>query len=94
MNRLSKIAGLFTAVCTLSSLHAVALHPREMPDSFPIPQRAVVATGDPEQAGALVAVLYDTHDLHYADPSAPRFLFFDRKGKVALGIGGYIKGTM
>ncbi len=75
------------------AIPASALKPREMPDTFLIPERAVIATGSPEQAGALVAILYDTHDLHFADPSSPRFLFLDREGKVALGIGGYIKGT-
>lgn len=93
MNRLLTLAGAMT-ITLLSASSAYALKPREMPDTFLIPSRAVVATGDVSKAGQLVAVLYDTNDLHFSDPSAPRFLFLDRKGKVALGIGGYIKGTM
>lgn len=73
---------------------AFALKPKEMPDTFLIPERAVIASGDADQARGLVAVLYDKSELHFSDPGAPRFLFLDRKGKVALGIGGYVKGTM
>ncbi len=80
--------GFFTA------LNVMALKPKEYPDSFLIPERAVIATGDASKSGKLVAILYDTSDLHFTDPSAPRFLFLDRKGKVALGIGGYLKGTV
>lgn len=29
----------------------------------------------------------------FQDPNAPRFLLMDRKGKFALGIGGYVKAT-
>ncbi|MDE6322594.1 MAG: hypothetical protein K2L85_00560, partial [Paramuribaculum sp.] len=87
---------LLSAALMLAALfpsRSNALKPREMPDTFLIPERAVIATGSPEHAGALVAILYDTRDLHFTDPSSPRFLFLDREGKVALGIGGYIKGT-
>lgn len=65
------------------------------PDSsFLIPSRAVIVSGDKEKSGDLVAVLYDKSELHYTDPNAPRFLFLDREGKIALGIGGYLKGTI
>lgn len=88
------ILSAVTAAVIGSSFQASALKPKEYPDTFLIPSRAIIATGDPSNAGKLVAVLYDTSDLHFNDPSAPRFLFLDRKGKVALGIGGYIKGTV
>lgn len=93
MNRSISLAATIAAAAA-TALSASALRPREMPDSFPVPDRAVVATGDAANAGALVAVLYDTRGLHFTDPSAPRFLFLDREGKVALGIGGYLKGTI
>lgn len=73
---------------------AHALKPKEYPDTFLIPERAIIASGTPENGRHLVAVLYDTENLHFSDPSAPRFLFLDRQGKVALGIGGYLKGTV
>lgn len=94
MNRPIIYAALVAAAATVSVLSASAMKPRELPDSFLVPERAVVATGDAANAGPLVAVLYDTRNLHFTDPSAPRFLFLDREGKVALGIGGYVKGTM
>ncbi|MCM1349045.1 MAG: porin [Firmicutes bacterium] len=93
MTRIYAIAVTLLATA-LSVFQASALHPREYPDTFLIPSRAVIATGDSSQAHQLVAVLYDTNDLHFSDPAAPRFLFLDREGKVALGIGGYIKGTL
>lgn len=62
--------------------------------SFMIPSRAIVVSGDHVKEHDLVAVLYDKTDLHFSDPDAPRFLFLDREGKVALGIGGYLKGTV
>ncbi len=41
----------------------------------------------------LTALFYDNHHRHFQDPRAPRFLLIDRKGRVALGIGGYVKVT-
>lgn len=59
-----------------------------------IPQRVVVVSGDTTTMHHdVVAVIYDTNDLHFHDPGAPRFLFLDRKGKIALGIGGNIYAT-
>lgn len=40
-----------------------------------------------------MAMFYDTRLLHFQDPRAPRFLLIDRKGRAALGIGGYVKAT-
>ncbi len=41
----------------------------------------------------LTALFYDTRHRHFQDPRAPRFLLIDRKGRAALGIGGYVKAT-
>lgn len=41
-----------------------------------------------------IKAIYEANGLHFQDPRAPRFLFLDRKGRVALGIGGYVKGTV
>lgn len=61
-------------------------------DTIYIPERAFVLTGNPEGQGQRnIAVLYSREGLAFDEPSAPRFLFLDRKGKVALGIGGYVK---
>ncbi|MCM1483562.1 MAG: porin [Muribaculaceae bacterium] len=82
---------LITALLAASSTYASAA---EAPDSLYVPQNAIVVTGNPDKAQDLIAVLYNRTDLHHSDPNAPRFLFFDREGKVAFGIGGYVKGTM
>lgn len=68
--------------------------PTEYLDTFLIPERAIVATGDAQNGRHLVGVLYNPINAHFSDPSAPRFLFLDRQGKVAFGIGGYVKGTI
>lgn len=83
---------LFTALCA-----AVCLLPAgaaTMPLDT-IPERAIVLTGDkmePVHIGN-IAELYSRENLAFQDPSAPRFLFLDKKGTVALGIGGYLKAT-
>ncbi|MDE7024981.1 MAG: porin [Paramuribaculum sp.] len=85
---------IISAMVVLYATAAAALQPMEPVDTFLIPERAVVVSGDHLQGRDLVAILYDTSDIHFNDPSSPRFLFLDREGKVALGIGGYIKGSV
>ena len=46
------------------------------------------------QDSLLIRKMYEANGQHFQDPRAPRFLFMDKEGKVALGIGGYVKGTM
>ena len=46
------------------------------------------------QDSLLIKKMYESNGKHFQDPRAPRFLFMDKEGKVALGIGGYVKGTM
>lgn len=59
---------------------------------------AVVASGEYNEprnnSYEVMKAMYEANGLHFQDPRAPRFLFLDRKGRVALGIGGYVKGTM
>ncbi len=60
-----------------------------------IDSRAVIVSGDashPDQRGNLIE-MNSRQNLAFEDPAAPRFLFLDKKGAVALGIGGYLKGT-
>lgn len=94
MNTRQHIFGTLALAAALCTPSAHALHPKEHPDTFLVPQRAVVVSGDHTKAGSLLAILYDTSELHFTEPSAPRFLFLDREGKVAFGIGGYLKGTL
>ena len=58
--------------------------------------RPVIIVTDKEQSGdsEIIRKMYESNGEHFQDPRAPRFLFIDRQGKVALGIGGYVKGTM
>lgn len=41
----------------------------------------------------IVRIMNDPKNKRFHDPSAPRFVLTDRKGKFALGIGGYVKAT-
>lgn len=86
---------LFASLIAVSSLSAVANPaPPAETDTFLIPERAVIATGNAEKGQHLVGVIYNPVNSHFSDPDAPRFLFLDREGKVAFGIGGYVKGTV
>lgn len=88
-----KIAALLLGGAALAPA-AAAISPMYA-DSLLIPQRAIIVSGnrDTLMGGQHVAVLYSREDLSFNDPSAPRFLFLDRLGTVALGIGGYVLGT-
>ena len=58
-------------------------------------QPSVIVTDEQQTTdNGVIKAMYEANGLHFQDPRAPRFLFMDRKGKVALGIGGYVKGTM
>lgn len=60
-----------------------------------LPDRAIVLSGDPTHPNHVenVAEMYSRANLAFEDPAAPRFLFLDKQGKVALGIGGYLKAV-
>lgn len=60
-----------------------------------IPERAIVVAGDTtnENHRQNISVMYSRHNLAFEDPAAPRFLFLDKKGLVAFGIGGYVKAS-
>jgi hypothetical protein len=56
---------------------------------------SVIATDESRSAdNETIKAIYEANGLHFQDPRAPRFLFLDRRGRVALGIGGYMKGTL
>lgn len=62
----------------------------EVTDS--IPSRSVIV-GDashPDHQGNIAGIL-SRQNSAFEDPAAPRFLFLDKKGSVALGIGGNLK---
>ncbi len=63
-------------------------------DTVMIPERVISLGSQHPDANDLIAILYNRQDLHYSDPSSPRFIFIDRKGSVLFGIGGYVKGTV
>lgn len=81
---------LALAIGLLSTASATA---QERNDS--IPARAIILTGDinnPENYATLLE-MYSRANMAFQDPAAPRFLFMDKEGKAALGIGGYVKAV-
>lgn len=86
----SKIATC--AIVAIASMMPTIADAKVYGDTINIPERAIILTGDPNGAGNdNIAILYSREGLSFDEPSAPRFLFLDREGKVALGIGGYVK---
>lgn len=84
-----------TAVAALTVAAAAAKSEPLTPENQThIPQRVIVVSGDSSKVQKeVVAVLYEPADISFHDPSAPRFLFLDRQGKIAFGIGGNIYAT-
>lgn len=63
-------------------------------DTVYIPERAILLHGDAKNADRdVMAVFYSRENLEFSDPDAPRFLFLDRQGKIAFGIGGQLYAT-
>lgn len=95
MNRLM-VSGLMIAGCAVAGMAATAGDDVTTGDENPkgAPERVIILSGNKNGASPeVMAVMYDTSELHFNDPSAPRFLFVDREGNTALGIGGYIEAT-
>lgn len=93
MTLLKKAVALITLCSAIATTDVFAVHPYIAGDG--IPQRVLYLSGDSTTPGAAdhIAVLYSREGMSFNDPGAPRFLFFDREGKVALGIGGYVRAS-
>lgn len=81
-------------LAAIAATFSVSLFAREV-DADSIPSRAIIVSGDkthPDHIGN-IAMMYSRENLAFEDPAAPRFLFLDKKGEVALGIGGYLKAV-
>lgn len=90
MKKTILIAATLAAVGCTTAMAAVV-------DSIFTPTAVVVSNENEEvknNSYEVMKAMYEANGLHFQDPRAPRFLFLDRKGRVALGIGGYVKGTM
>ncbi|MBR6538806.1 MAG: porin [Bacteroides sp.] len=82
---------LFFSLCTLLGWGAMQAQVIQ-PDTL---RPSVILTDEPHHTdNEAIKAIYEANGLHFQDPRAPRFLFLDRKGRVAMGIGGYFKGTL
>ena len=82
---------IFVVVALLAGVSAFA----QTQGTDSIPARSIVLTGDASHPDhkANIAVMNTGFNPAFEDPAAPRFLFLDKKGTVALGIGGYLKAV-
>ncbi len=82
-------------IAATACMSALAINAKVYGDTVYVPERAIILSGDTTNAVHRdnIAVLYSREGLSFDEPGAPRFLFLDRQGKVALGIGGYVKGV-
>ena len=90
-----RLSIISAAIATIACLTPSAMNAKNYSNLGYIPERAIVVTGDSATAGhhENIAILYSREGMSFDEPGAPRFLFLDRQGKVALGIGGYVKGV-
>lgn len=89
MHYVSKAAlAAVLGVTVASADAAVVLEPV---DTIFVPARSITVTG--KQSADLVGLIYSRENLYFNDPGAPRFLFFDKEGKIAFGVGGAVRGT-
>ena len=81
---------------------AVLLLGMGMVSSYSQAQKVVVEDDEPntvmlvsrDKAGdEIIRIMKETQSPRFQDPKAPRFLLTDRKGRFALGIGGYVKAA-
>lgn len=64
-----------------------------------IPEETVILNAKAEELNSyahqrIFNALFESDGWHYEVRQAPRFLFVDKEGRVALGIGGLLKGTL
>lgn len=57
-----------------------------------VPNGIVMVTID-KAGDEIVRIMNESQFQYIHDPQAPRFLLMDKKGKFALGIGGYVRAT-
>lgn len=57
-----------------------------------VPNSIVLVSQD-KAGDEIVRIMNETQSPRFHDPKAPRFVLTDRKGRFALGIGGYVKAT-
>ena len=90
-----RLSILFVAITALACMTPAVSSAKVYGDTIYIPERAIVLSGDSANADTRgnIAILYSREGMSFDEPGAPRFLFLDREGKVALGIGGYVKGV-
>lgn len=54
---------------------------------------SIVLVSQDKAGDEIVRIMNETQSPRFHDPKAPRFVLTDRKGRFALGIGGYVKAT-
>lgn len=91
----------FTKVSSALIVSALAVNPvmAQQETATKIPADEIILNAKPEELTSyahqrIFDALFEPDGWHYEVQQAPRFLFVDKKGRVALGIGGMLKGTL
>ena len=76
-----------------AALSALAVHAQKkviIEDESP---KGVVLVTIDKAGDEIIRIMNESQMPYIHEPQAPRFLLTDRKGKFALGIGGYVRAT-
>ena len=76
-----------------AGLSAVAAHAQKKVIIEDESSKGVVLVTMDKAGNEIIRIMNESQLPHIHEPQAPRFLLMDRKGKFALGIGGYVRAT-
>ena len=76
-----------------AALSALAVHAQKKVIIEDESSKGVVLVTMDKAGNEIIRIMNESQLPHIHEPQAPRFLLMDRKGKFALGIGGYVRAT-
>ena len=79
-------------LCGIGSIPSIAKAQEKVIIDDEAPNGIVMVTID-KAGDEIVRIMNESQFRYIHDPKAPRFLLMDKKGKFALGIGGYVRAT-
>lgn len=79
-------------LCGIGLSTSAALAQKKVIIEDEAPNGVVLVTID-KAGDEIIRIMNESQIPYFHDPKAPRFLLMDKKGKYALGIGGYVRGT-
>ena len=90
MNKFARNISIWLCSTMLSAATLQAQNQVTIVDEMP--NGVVIVTID-KAGDEIIRIMNESQLPYFHDPQAPRFLLMDKKGKFALGIGGYVRAT-